>query len=409
MSDPRYRAIIAVVAYHLGGDRVARWPHGGYGVPAPYLEALRRAGARTAILSPGEEGDPEELLEPFDGLLLVGGGDVDPARYGGPPDAAHIYGVEPDRDALEIGLLHEAVRMGMPTLCICRGMQVMNVAFGGTLHPHLPDLDGTLEHGVPVLDTRSMHDVAVEQRSRLFATTKSSTLVASSHHHQGVDRVGEGLVATGRSSDGLVEAIELDRPLHDSQPWMVGVQWHPEDTAESDPAHQSLFDALALLARLEGSRAKAGDREGRSRAYAIVDADPSWPAAFEDEAARIRDALGASSRCGSTTSARRPCRASQRSPSSTSRSPSASMEPRSSYVPQIERLGYRHVPDPTSPDHEFFSRDVDGVRRFQIHVCRAGSEWESVHLAFRDWLREHAEDAAAYVALKRRLAAAAPA
>jgi putative glutamine amidotransferase len=102
---------------------------------------------------------------------------------------------------MEIGLLHEAVRTGMPTLCICRGMQVMNVAFGGTLHPHLPDLDGMLEHGVPVLDTQSLHDVAVEQRSRLFATTRPRTWWPPRTTIRGRP-VGEGLVATGHSSDG---------------------------------------------------------------------------------------------------------------------------------------------------------------------------------------------------------------
>ena len=140
MSEP-YRPLVAVVAYHLGGDRVARWPSGGYGVPAPYLDALRRAGARTAIVAPGEGSSPEDVLAPFDGLLLVGGGDVEPARFGA-EDGAHLYGVEPDRDAFEIALLLTAEVTGVPALCVCRGFQVMNVAFGGTLHQHLPDVPG---------------------------------------------------------------------------------------------------------------------------------------------------------------------------------------------------------------------------------------------------------------------------
>ena len=211
MTEPRrpYRALVAVVAYHLDGSRVARWPDGGYGVPAPYLDALRRAGARTAIVSPGEDGDPEELLEPFDGLLLVGGGDVDPTRYGAEPDTEHNYGVEQDRDAFEVGLLRAADRMHLPTLCICRGMQLMNVAFGGTLHQHLPGMPGLLQHGVPMEGTDTLHLVAPEPGTLLSATTKTETLTCSSHHHQGVDRVGAGLLVTGRSPDGLVEAIEL--------------------------------------------------------------------------------------------------------------------------------------------------------------------------------------------------------
>ena len=136
--DGAYRPVVALVAYHLADDRVARWPTGGYGVPATYIDALRRSGARTAIVAPGEAATPEEVLEPFDGLLLVGGGDVDPARYGADPDLEHVYGVEPDRDAFEIDLLRAAERMRVPALCICRGMQVMNVAYGGTLAPASP-------------------------------------------------------------------------------------------------------------------------------------------------------------------------------------------------------------------------------------------------------------------------------
>jgi putative glutamine amidotransferase len=252
VTEDRYRPLIAVVAYHLADDRVTRWPEGGYGVPRLYLDALRRAGARTAILAPGEEGALEEILEPFDGLLLVGGGDIDPARYGA-GSSEHLYGIEPDRDEFEIELLHTADRIAMPTFCICRGMQVMNVAFGGTLHQHLPDVSGLIQHGVPVEGTLTIHDVAATPGSRLAAVTKSGSLASASHHHQGVDQLGDGLAATGRTEDGLIEAIE--RVVPDQQDpratWMVGVQWHPEETAEHDPAQQSLFDALTQRARSE--------------------------------------------------------------------------------------------------------------------------------------------------------------
>jgi putative glutamine amidotransferase len=250
VTDDRSRPLIAVVAYHLAGDRVARWPEGGYGVPAPYLDALRRAGTRTAIVAPGEAGMPEDILDPFDGLLVVGGGDVDPARYGGGSNE-HLYGIEPDRDDFEITLLQAADRLAMPTLCICRGMQVMNVAFGGTLHPHLPDRPNLIEHGVPIGGTQTMHDVTPEPGSRLSAVTKASVLSCSSHHHQGVDRLGDGLDLTGRSPDGLIESIERTTPDPDERgsTWMLGVQWHPEETADRDPAQQALFDGLVRLAR----------------------------------------------------------------------------------------------------------------------------------------------------------------
>ena len=245
------RPLIAVPAYRLEPGRVPRWPQGGYGVPGPYLEALRRAGARTALLSPGEVAEADELLDPFDGLLLVGGGDIDPARYGAVL-GSHDYGVDPERDAFEIALLQAAERAAIPTLCICRGAQIMNVAYGGTLQQHLPDVEGLLAHGVPIEGTDVMHDVEPAPGSRLAATTETpSVLRCSSHHHQGIAVVGEGLDVSGRSSDGLVEAIERDT---DDGAWMLGVQWHPEETAAGDTSQQALFDTLVRLAAERATR-----------------------------------------------------------------------------------------------------------------------------------------------------------
>ena len=238
------RPLVAVAAYHLADDRVSRWPRGGFGVPAPYVEHTRAAGGRTAIIAPGEPGDPAEILAPFDALLLVGGGDVDPARYGAEPGDT-VYGVEPDRDAFEVDLVREAVGARLPTLCICRGMQVMNVAFGGTLHQHLPGMTGLLAHGVPLDGTESLHDVEVQDGTLLRSATGAGSLACSSHHHQGVDRVGEGLRVSGRSADGLAEALE---PADRAAGWAVAVQWHPEDTAGRDPAQQGLFDEFVRRA-----------------------------------------------------------------------------------------------------------------------------------------------------------------
>jgi putative glutamine amidotransferase len=410
-----YRPLIAVVAYHLANDRVSRWPAGGYGVPAPYLDALRRADARSVLLAPGEEGSPEELLEPFDGLVLVGGGDIDPARYAADPDREHNYGVEPDRDTMELALVRAADRIHMPTLCICRGMQVMNVAFGGTLQQHLPDVPGLLEHGVPLEDTETLHDVTPVPRSLLSATTKAGTLTCSSHHHQGVDRVGDGLRIAGASPDGLVEAIELPIPDLDTTnisegeiTWMLGVQWHPEETAATDPAQQSLFDALGLLARIRGSRAKPGEASGRTHEYGFADPDPTWPHAFEREAARIAEALPPDlvtriEHVGSTSVpglAAKPIVDIQLS--------LTSMIPRDVYVGPLRELGYRWIVDPWDDEHEYFSLDEEGKRRFHIHACLSASEWERRHLAFRDALRADPELARAYERLKRELAAAHP-
>jgi putative glutamine amidotransferase len=406
-----YRPLVAVVAYHLADDRVPRWPHGGYGVPGPYLDGLRRAGARAAIVSPGEPGSAGEILEPFDGLLLVGGGDVDPRRYGQEP-GEHVYAVEPDRDTLEIELVRAAERMGVPTLCICRGMQVMNVAFGGTLRQHLPGTPGLLEHGVPIEETVTTHDVRTDPRSRLRATAGVEVLPCSSHHHQGVDRIGDGLRATGWSDDGLVEAIELepetdpeDRPYEAG--WMLGVQWHPEDTAPSDPAQQSLFDALSHLAVLRGSRAVPGLRGGRGRDYGIVDYDPVWPARFEEEAERIRRALGdIAVRVEHVGSTAVPGLAAK--PTIDVQVSVEAVVPRGPIVEPLVALGYEFWGDPVDPEHEYFRKEANGVRTHQLHVCPVGSEWERRHLAFRDHLRAHPEDARRYADLKRRLATEHP-
>jgi putative glutamine amidotransferase len=406
-----YRPLVAVVAYHLADDRVARWPDGGYGVPAPYIAALRRSGARTAIVSPGEIGPPEDILEPYDGLLLVGGGDVDPARYGAVPDTEHNYGVEPDRDTFEIDLLLTAERMRIPVLCICRGMQVMNVAYGGTLAQHLPDQPELLEHGVPLDGTETLHTVTPEPTSSLAAVTKSGDLTCSSHHHQGVERVGDRLQVTGRSPDGLVEAIELEVAHTDdptAEPWIVGVQWHPEETAEADQAQQSLFDALVLLARLRGGRAKPGGSGGRGRDYRIADPDPTWAERYETEAARIVASLPSElvtriEHVGSTAVAGLAAK-----PIVDIQLSLSAMTPRDAYVQALTALGYRWVLDPRNVEREYFSRDIDGERSFHLHVCADGSDWERRHLVFRDWLRTHPDDAAAYEVLKRELAAAHP-
>jgi putative glutamine amidotransferase len=215
---------------------------GGYGVPENYVDAVRRAGGRPTLVLPGDETPPSELLEGYGGLLLVGGGDVEPWRYGAEPNR-EVYGLEPDRDAMEIDLLHEAARSQLPTLAICRGMQVLNVAFGGTLIQHLPDHEGYLEHGTPGGEDHRRHDVKIAAGSRLAEASGAEVLSSSTHHHQGVDRLGDGLMPTGWSEDGLIEAVERE------DGWMLGVQWHPEDTAAEDPMQQALFDALVLRVR----------------------------------------------------------------------------------------------------------------------------------------------------------------
>jgi putative glutamine amidotransferase len=235
------RPDIGIVSYHLHPGRVAYWAVGGYGLPENYVDAVRRAGGRVSLILPGDDRSPAEMLGSVDALMLIGGGDVEPGRYGQDPSDT-IYGVEPDRDALEIELLREADAHATPTLCICRGMQVMNVAFGGSLTQDLPSDGRFMAHGAPSGADAIAHDVKLADASAIAEAAGSDVVSCSSHHHQGVDRLGEGVRATGWSEDGLVEAIERERG------WMVGAQWHPEETAPTDAAQQGLFDELVRRA-----------------------------------------------------------------------------------------------------------------------------------------------------------------
>ncbi|MGH9181498.1 MAG: gamma-glutamyl-gamma-aminobutyrate hydrolase family protein, partial [Acidimicrobiales bacterium] len=205
--------------------------------------ALLRAGTQPVLVPATGPMTPAELLAPFDALVLTGGGDIDPGRYG---EVAHasVYGVDPERDRVELALATEALDGGLPTLAICRGFQVVNVARGGTLHQHLPELSGLDRHGLPTRGASVAHDVKVAPGTRLAAVCGAEIVHVVSHHHQGADRLGSGLVPVAWSGDGLVEAVEAPAGT-----WLLAVQWHPEMTAADDPTQQALFDALASVAR----------------------------------------------------------------------------------------------------------------------------------------------------------------
>jgi putative glutamine amidotransferase len=220
---------------------------GRFEVAREYVDAVRRAGAIPVLISPGEQ-HIDELLERLDGVVLSGGGDIDPARWGsgGHPAIEHI---DDDRDELELRLAREVADEGIPTLAICRGAQVVNVALGGTLHPHLPDVvgDDVAHRRKPKWEHR--HFVEAEAGSLVAAAMGADRVQPASWHHQAIDRPGNGLAVTAWAPDGVIEAIEM--PSH---PWLVGVQWHPEVTAADDEAQQGLFDALveAITGEHEG-------------------------------------------------------------------------------------------------------------------------------------------------------------
>ncbi len=208
---------------------------------AEYIDAVRRAGGVPVLIPPGEMLAGELLLR-LDGLILAGGGDVDPRLYGGQPHPA-IYMVDPERDRSEIDLVRQAVQSGLPTLAICRGSQILNVALGGTLIEHLPDEVGEkILHRLPPRQPAE-HAVAVRPGCKLAEILAQAELSPASWHHQAIRRPAPGLEVTARAPDGTIEAVEL--PAH---PWLIAVQWHPELTAAADAAQQRLFDSLVQAA-----------------------------------------------------------------------------------------------------------------------------------------------------------------
>jgi putative glutamine amidotransferase len=196
-----------------------------------YLDAVRRAGGEPLVIGP--TGDPNHLaavLSRFDGLVMLGGADVDPGCYGAATVDPTVKGVDPRQDAFEMAALDVALGLDLPVLAICRGMQVLNVARGGSLHQHIED------------HRFVMHPVTVRAGSRL-AELGLERPVGHSVHHQAIDRLGAGLVVTATADDGTIEGVEL------AGQWVVGVQWHPEDTAGEDPEQQRLFDTFVGAAR----------------------------------------------------------------------------------------------------------------------------------------------------------------
>ena len=233
------RPLIAVPAIPLKPGAIRTWRRGGYGVPAPYLEALARAGADGAVLMPSVlgAGAAEEVLARFDGLLLPGGGDIDPSLYGeeAVPQVAYVSAA---RDGYELPVVRHAVEAGVPTLAICRGAQVLNVALGGSLHQHISDREGLIPHRTDDGDAGVMHPVRLEPESKLAKALGATEVDGYSHHHQALDRIAPGLQVVGTAPDGTVEAVEA------AGGWVIGIQWHAEFTAADDPVQQRLFGAF---------------------------------------------------------------------------------------------------------------------------------------------------------------------
>jgi putative glutamine amidotransferase len=198
-------------------------------MPTSYSHAVQGAGAMALLLPPDDAvaERPDDLLDLIDGLMLAGGCDVDPAAYGARPHP-QTTGSWPERDRFELALTHRAIERELPVLGICRGMQLLNVACGGTLDQHVPERVGHDDHR-HTPGQFSDHEVRLEEGSLAARAVGAGTTAIKSHHHQGIDELGEGLVATGWSTaDGIVEAIELEGKLY-----ALGVLWHPEQDERS--------------------------------------------------------------------------------------------------------------------------------------------------------------------------------
>ena len=212
------RPVIGITTYVTPAEW-SYWDTEAALIPADYVYAVERAGGRALLVPPSEDG-VEETLQALDGLLFSGGSDLDPGLYHQEPHE-ETFGIHEARDRAELALLEAALERDMPVLAICRGSQVLNVARGGDLVQHLPEVVGDEKHK-HTPGTFADHDVTLEEGTRLGSLLGDHAPVKS-HHHQGIGRIGEGLRVAAHAEDGTVEAVE-----DPDRRFAVGVLWHPE-------------------------------------------------------------------------------------------------------------------------------------------------------------------------------------
>jgi putative glutamine amidotransferase len=239
------RPVVGLTTY-LQRAQTGVWDVRASFLPAIYFEGVSLAGG-IALLLPPQTVDPdiaEHVLDRLDGLIITGGRDVDPAGYGQQPHPATDQPVEDNRlrDAWEFGLLKGAIQQGIPVLGICRGAQVVNVALGGTLHQHLPDVLGHSCHqmGNAVFATSSVRTVP---GTRLAAVIGESS-DAQCYHHQAIDKLGEGLIVSAQDTDGVIEAVEMP-----GDNCLLAVQWHPEERLDDLRLFAAVVEAAAVYAK----------------------------------------------------------------------------------------------------------------------------------------------------------------
>ena len=238
--------LVAVAGRPLAAERISSTNEDHVGLPADYQAELARAGAIPLMVAPAgiAPADAEAAIARVDGLVLTGGEDVDPSLYG-QEAVPETYGHDEAIDRTEEALYRAARARGVPVLAICRGTQLLNVVHGGTLDQHIVGQPERLLHGIPMGGGGSEIGVAVEPGSRLAEALGTIEAVGVCHHHQAVDRVADDLHVVARAPDGTVEGLE---PV-DGDGWVVAVQWHPEDSAATDPVQHALFTAFVAACR----------------------------------------------------------------------------------------------------------------------------------------------------------------
>jgi putative glutamine amidotransferase len=229
------RPLIGLTTYH-DEARWGVWDEPAVLLPAKYVRSVTAAGG-IPVLLPSMVEDLDAVIGRLDGLILTGGTDIDPGRYGAEP-LLTTGAPRPDRDAAELALVSAAAAAGTPVLGICRGVQMINVARGGTLIQHLPDGLNSADHA-PAPAVYGHHPVRVSSGSLLAKVLGRAELEVASYHHQGIDQVGTGLTVTALAPDGTIEALE-----DESLPFFIGVLWHPEVGEDL-----SLFTALVAACR----------------------------------------------------------------------------------------------------------------------------------------------------------------
>jgi len=231
----KLKPIIGLTTYPPG-------PGYGHHTPDAYIRGVVRAGGVPVQLPHIGPEMVDDWLDAIDGVVLIGGGDINPSHYNG-GNHPEIYNLDPQRDSTELALTHAVIERRVPTLAICRGLQLVNTALGGSLHLHLPDAVGNSVIHRAVPREPVPHSITIAPDSFLASLLGVTETETASWHHQAINRLAPSLVPVAWAPDGVVEAVELP-----GRPELIAVQWHPELTAERDKQQQALFDALIRMA-----------------------------------------------------------------------------------------------------------------------------------------------------------------